>query len=126
MRVVDTSAWVEWVSNTPLRDTVATLLPPRSEWLVPSIVRLELLKWLLRVARPDLTEWVMGLTEQCIIVPLDFNLADEAALAWDTHKLATADAVIYATAQAHNAELLTCDRHFEGLPGVIYVPKSAQ
>ncbi len=34
--------------------------------------------------------------------------------------VATADAIIYATAQESNAELLTCDAHFEGLPGVIY------
>lgn len=126
MRVVDSSAWVEWVSNTPLRDTVAALLPSRDQWLVPSIVRLELSKWLLRVRREELSDWVLGLTEKCVIVPLGFDIADLAAQAWHDHKLATADAMIYATAQAHNADLLTCDRHFEGLPGVIYVPKSAQ
>jgi predicted nucleic acid-binding protein len=38
-------------------------------------------------------------------------------------KLATADAIVYATALAHGAELLTCDRHFENLPGVLFVPK---
>ncbi|MGD9921198.1 MAG: PIN domain-containing protein, partial [Pseudorhodoplanes sp.] len=40
------------------------------------------------------------------------------------HKLATADAVIYATALAYDAELLTCDRHFENLPGVRLVSKA--
>jgi predicted nucleic acid-binding protein len=37
--------------------------------------------------------------------------------------LATADAIVYATALAHHADLLTCDRHFEGLPRARYVPK---
>jgi predicted nucleic acid-binding protein len=40
-----------------------------------------------------------------------------------THKLATADAIVYATARLRDAELLTCDRHFEALPDVIYLPK---
>jgi len=38
--------------------------------------------------------------------------------------LATADAIVYATALAHGADLLTCDRHFDGLRDVRFVPKS--
>ncbi|PPQ26313.1 PIN domain-containing protein [Rhodopila globiformis] len=37
----------------------------------------------------------------------------------------TADAIVYATARAYEADLLTCDRHFENLPGVWYRPKPA-
>ena len=33
------------------------------------------------------------------------------------------DAVVYATALAHECDLVTGDADFEGLPGVIYVPK---
>jgi predicted nucleic acid-binding protein len=40
------------------------------------------------------------------------------------HKLATADAIIYATALASGADLLTCDRHFAALPEVRYVAKA--
>jgi predicted nucleic acid-binding protein len=40
------------------------------------------------------------------------------------HKLATADAIIFATARARGATLLTCDAHFEGLPGVDFMPKT--
>ena len=45
-----------------------------------------------------------------------------ALLAADLHlqyKLATADAIVYATARKHGAELLTCDVNFKGLPGVV-------
>jgi len=38
-------------------------------------------------------------------------------------KLATADAIIYASALEHGAKLLTCDAHFEGLPHVHYIKK---
>jgi predicted nucleic acid-binding protein len=30
-----------------------------------------------------------------------------------------ADAIIYATAKAHRADLVTSDAHFTGLPGVV-------
>ena len=40
------------------------------------------------------------------------------------HKLATADAIVYATAVQQGAELLTCDAHFKGLPGVVWVQKT--
>lgn len=40
------------------------------------------------------------------------------------HKLATADAIVYATARHAGADLLTCDAHFQNLPGVAFFPKS--
>ena len=49
-----------------------------------------------------------------------------AAEACREHKLATADAIIFATARAQGATLLTCDAHFEGLPQILYVPKAPQ
>lgn len=40
-------------------------------------------------------------------------------------KLATADAIVYATARNQGAELLTCDAHFKGLPDVALFAKTA-
>ena len=42
-----------------------------------------------------------------------------------THKLATADSLIYATALEYDATLWTQDKHFKGLPSVKYFEKSA-
>ena len=39
------------------------------------------------------------------------------------HALPMADAIILATAQAYGATLWTLDVHFQGLPGVRYIPK---
>ncbi len=36
------------------------------------------------------------------------------------------DAIVYATAQAEGAELVTEDRDLRGLPGVTYLPKAAR
>lgn len=34
------------------------------------------------------------------------------------------DAIVYATALAYGADLLTCDAHFEGLPDVVFFRKA--
>jgi hypothetical protein len=41
------------------------------------------------------------------------------------HKLATADAIVYATARHQDADLLTCNRHFEVLANVVFFPKTS-
>ena len=66
----------------------------------------------------------MSFTRDCIVVPLDTDMAVHAADIATGHQLSIADAIIYATALTHGADLLTCDAHFEGLPHVIYVPKA--
>ena len=124
MIVVDTSAWIEWLLSTRTSTTIEQYLPRPDTWLVPTIVQLELSRTLTRDVRESLAKTVIAFTKHCRIVPLDTDIAIAAAKACRNHKLATADAVIFATARAHDAELLTCDRDFENLPGVIYVPKT--
>ena len=123
MRLVDTSAWIEWLIGSPAGAAVASVLPDRGQWLVPTIVQLELAKWLQREVGEDKADQVIAFTETCIVADLDTAIALSAADLCAAHKLATADAIVYAAALAHGADLLTCDRHFEGLGGVCFVPK---
>ena len=120
MRVVDTSVWIEWLIGSPLGRKLAKEIPGRSECIVPTIVQLELSKWLLRESGEDQVDQVIAYTQKCIVVPLDTPLALLAAELHRQHKLAIADAIVYAAAQAHGAELLTCDAHFAKLPAVAY------
>ncbi len=124
MRLVDTSAWIEWLIGSPVGDALSGQLPDRALWLVPTLVQLELAKWLTREVGEDKADRVIAFTETCIVADLDTAIALSAAEVSARHKLSTADAIIYATALAHSAELLTCDRHFENLPGVYFVPKA--
>jgi uncharacterized protein len=124
MRLVDTSAWIEWLVGSATGATVAADLPERGQWLVPTIVQLELAKWLTREAGEDKADRVIAFTETCVAADLDTAIALSAAELCVRRKLATADAIVYATALAHGADLLTCDRHFDGLPGVRLMPKS--
>ena len=124
MRVVDTSAWIEWLIGSPTGMAIAPELPERDNWLVPTIVQLELAKWLTREVGEAKADQVTAFTETCTVIDLDTSIALSAADLCAHHKLATADAIVYATALARGADLLTCDRHFEGLAGVRFVEKT--
>jgi predicted nucleic acid-binding protein len=123
MRLVDTSAWIEWLIDSETGKAVEAALPQPDRWLVPTIVQLELAKWLTREAGEDKADQAIAFTQKCVVAPLDTRLALAAAEVSAREKLATADAIIYATAQAHDADVLTCDAHFEGLPGVSLIVK---
>ena len=123
MRAVDTSVWIEWLVGGPLHNTLMKEFPDKAECVVPTIVQLELAKWLAREASEDESDQVIAFTQQCVVAPLDTRIALHAADLHRQYKLATADAIVYATAVEYGADLLTCDAHFEKLPGVLLVRK---
>ncbi|MFO1102342.1 MAG: type II toxin-antitoxin system VapC family toxin [Methylocystis sp.] len=124
MRLVDTSAWIEWLIGSPTGKSLESAIPSRDEWLVPTIVQLELFKWMSREADEDKAEQVIAFTQLCTVATLDTKIALTAAELCSKHHLATADAIIYATSLEHGADVLTCDAHFKNLPGVLYVAKA--
>jgi len=123
MRLIDTSAWIEWLIASPTGEKVEAHLPDAAEWLVPTMVQLELAKWLTREVGEEKADQVIAFTQICNVAPLDTEIALTAAEVCREHRLATADAVILATARAHGADLITCDRHFRGLDGVTLIEK---
>lgn len=123
LRVVDTSAWIEWLVGSAVGKKLAPEFPDKTLCIVPTIVQLELSKWLWRELGEAQADQVMAYTLKCRVEPLDTATALLAADLHRQHKLATADAIVYATAVQHGAELLTCDAHFKGLPGVVLFPK---
>ncbi len=123
MRLVDTSAWIEWLIASPTGAVVAAEIPDRTDWLVPTIVQLELSKWLTREAGEDKSDQVLAFSQTCRIAPLDTRIAISAVEHCRRCGLATAYAIVYATALEHGADLLTCDAHFGALPGVRFVNK---
>lgn len=124
MRVVDTSIWIEWLTGGPLKKLLAKEFPDQAQCVVPTIVQLELAKWLTREAGEDQADQVIAFTQKCVVAPLDTRIALTAAGLHRQYKLATADAVVYATALEYGADVLTCDAHFEKLPSVLFLRKS--
>jgi predicted nucleic acid-binding protein len=124
MLLVDTSAWIEWLIASPTGKAIEAMIPAREDWLVPTIVQVELAKWLMREAGEDKADQVVAFIQMCRVAPLDTKIALAAAEICGKHKLATADAIVYATALEHGAGLLTTDAHFRDLPDVTFVAKT--
>jgi predicted nucleic acid-binding protein len=122
--VVDTSAWIEWLIDSKMGEGLAARWPEQSETVVPTLVQLELAKWLKREVSEEAADQALAHLEQCRVITLDTRIALHAVELCALHKLATADAIVYATALEAEADLLTCDAHFEGLSSVIYVSKA--
>ncbi|WP_322999687.1 type II toxin-antitoxin system VapC family toxin [Castellaniella sp.] len=123
--VVDTSAWIEWFIGSALGKSLGKRFPGKPQCIVPTIVQLELSKWLVRELGEDQADQAIAYTQKCVEVPLDTTIALLAADLHREYKLATADAIVYATARSQGAELMTCDAHFKGLPGVVLFDKTA-
>jgi predicted nucleic acid-binding protein len=121
--LVDTCGWIEWLTEGALVNSFASYMKDPAELLVPTTVQYELYKWVKRESDENTALDTIALAEDSLIVPLSTDIALVAADLTLSHRLAFADAVIYASAQKYNVELVTSDDHFEGLPGVIYFPK---
>ncbi|MEI8210355.1 MAG: type II toxin-antitoxin system VapC family toxin [Methylococcales bacterium] len=124
MRVVDTSIWIEWLIDSPLKQAIAKEFPNATHCIVSTIVQLELYKWLLREMGEAEADQVISFTQTCAVVTLDTKIALQAAELHRQYKLATADAIVYATALINGADLITCDAHFASLPNVVLIRKS--
>ena len=125
MRVVDTSAWIEWLLGTALGKRLEPELPSNDEWIVPTIVQYELMRASIRALSKAQADAALAFSKKLAVRQLDTDLAVEAADYAARHSLAMADAVIYATAMNAGADLLTCDAQFANLPGVVYFAKSS-
>lgn len=124
MRVVDNSIWVEWLIGSSLKHTIAAEFPDSSQCIVPTLVQAELGAWLTHEMGEAEADQFIAYTQSCLVVPLDTKLALQAAELQCQYGLCSADAIVYATALVYDADLLTCDAHFEGLPHVVYIKKT--
>jgi predicted nucleic acid-binding protein len=125
MRVVDTSAWIEWLLGTALGKRLEPELPSNDEWILPTIVQYELMRASIRALSKAQADAALAFSKSLAVRQLDTDLAVEAADYAARHSLAMADAVIYATAMNAGADLLTCDAHFANLPDVVCFAKSS-
>jgi len=113
--VADTSAWIEWLADTALGQRPGQRLPDEPQCIVPTLVQLELSKWLGHEIGEDATDLVIASTLKYVVVPLDTAIARLAADWHREYSPATADAFVYATAGRQGAGLPACARHFKGL-----------
>lgn len=125
MYLVDTCGWIEWMIDSPLSKSYSRYLTSTDTLIVPTLVQHELYKWLCREVDQATALSAIAATQTATIIPFDTSLALLAADIAQEFKLATADAIIYATVRQHNATLVTGDAHFANLPQVKYFQKGS-
>lgn len=121
MKVVDSSVWLEFVSDGPHAEACGAHLADLAEVVTPTAVLLEVYRALRRDDREPAAMRTVAEMEYTRFVPVDQTIAIVAADVSIDHGLAAVDAIIYATARLQRAELVTLDADFRGLPGVTLV-----
>ncbi len=119
--VLDSSAWIEYTLDGPNASHYAKALAASpNHIIVPSICVFEVYRSIERIVSVKEALAVTMSMQMFTLDELSASRAREAAMISRTHMLSTADAIIYATTLAHNADLLTQDADFMKLPHVRY------
>lgn len=120
--ILDSSGWIELLAGSGRAHFFEPAL--RAERLiVPSIVRYEVGRYALSHKGTRGRELALTALSKFEQVPVDEGVADTASELAQIHRLAMADALVYATAQIMGADLWTQDKDFEQLPNVQYFLK---
>jgi toxin FitB len=121
--IVDSSGWVEYLGDGPKAVAFEPFFENPAALILPTIIVYEVFKKLLKERGISLAEHFYAQARQLLdtTIMLDTELAVRAAQLSLETRLPMADAIIYATAQAHGAELVTSDAHFSELPGVTLI-----
>ncbi len=126
MIVIDSSGWLEFFSDGPHAEEFASRLRHPANVLTPTIAIYEVYKWVKRERSEDDALYAASTMRKTRVVDLSDEIALTAADLSLAHKLAMADAIVLATARAHDAEVVTTDSDFDGVEGVTVFSKKAR
>ena len=123
MNLVDSSGWIEYLQDTPRADLFAAAIEDRNQLLVPTIALFEVHRVLNRSLPTDLVNRCLDVMRLGRVLDLTDARAVAASHIAAQHKLAMADAAMYAIALEFGASFWTQDVDYQVLPGVRYQAK---
>ena len=125
MNVVDSSGWIEFFRAGANGPVFKPVIEDRNRLLVPTISLFEVHRVLSRSLPADLVNRCLDVMRLGRV--LDFTDARAVASAHIAalHKLARADAAMYAMAREFDASFWTQDADYQGLAGVRYQAKAS-
>jgi predicted nucleic acid-binding protein len=123
MNVVDSSAWLEYFSNSKYAKNFAKAIESTENLLVPTISIFEVFKKVTKERGEDLALQAVALMQQGRVVALDVSISLTASKISLELNIPMADSIILATARLHKATLWTQGPDFRGLDGVRYFKK---
>ena len=123
MNLVDSSGWLEYLSDSKNAKNFAEAIENTEELLVSSINIYEIYKKILIEKDENTALQIVGLMRQAKVIDVTSSIAMQAAkLSYENH-IPMADSIIYTTAQVNNAIVWTQDSDFKGLESVKYFSK---
>ncbi|MFA6548503.1 MAG: type II toxin-antitoxin system VapC family toxin [Candidatus Margulisiibacteriota bacterium] len=125
MILVDSCGWLEYFSGSALASTYYQYLKRPKEIITPTIVLYEIYKKIKKDFGEEDALLAASQTGETIIVPLTESIALTAADYSLELKIPMADAIVYATAAAKKAKIVTSDAHFKHLENVVFIDKKS-
>ena len=123
LQVVDSSGWIEVLTNGPQAERFLEVLDDEKSLIVPSITIFEVFKWILREHSEAQAIQAIAVMQRGKIVDLDASIAIAAAQISHSLHLPMADSIILTTARQHQARLFSMDADFKGLADVELILK---
>ncbi len=118
MKVFDSWAWIEFFRGSRAGETVKAMVEGQEILFTPAICLAEVKAKYLSEGR-DPAERLSFIKSRTSIVDIDAAVAEEGADLKIQHGLHTVDALVLASSRKAAGELVTGDKHFQGLPGVL-------
>lgn len=122
--LVDSSGWIEFLTDGPLADQYASYLKHPQQLITPTVVLYEVYKVIKRQRSEEEALAAVAQMGKTRVVPLTDSIALTAADLSLVYHLAMADAIVYATALTERVTLVTGDADLQHLPGVQYLTRS--
>ncbi|MBI2044996.1 PIN domain-containing protein [Candidatus Pacearchaeota archaeon] len=114
--LIDSSVWINYFVNGNHKDLIET----QEKLLLATISIIEIRKKLnkLKISNKEIIKKIDYIKKQSILISLGENVADKASEIVIEKRIPVADSVIYASALANNAILITLDNDFRNLKNV--------
>lgn len=119
--VVDSSCWIEVLTNGKQATKVQGLITKAERLIVPTVVIFEVFRKIKTSTTEEKALLATSFLSQHEVQPLTREISLLAADLSIEHKLAMADSLVLAHAKESNSQLLTLDKDFRGLAGTIVI-----
>lgn len=107
--VIDSSAWIELLTEGPKAKEVAVTIEAADALVVPAAVLAEVHHWLLQETDPARALVAVASLRQGEMVPVDESLAMKSAELAHDQGIGVIQAMVVATARQRNARVLSMD-----------------
>jgi predicted nucleic acid-binding protein len=120
--LIDSWAWIEYWKGGKLAQEAATYIDGDEESVVSTINLAEVYLWIARsYGEATAGEKVATMEKRCHVVPVERDVAIEAAKIKMKEKLGLADSLILATARQVGGRVVTGDSDMKGLRDVSFL-----